>query len=242
MQHLVVTDYADINNILSFQVSVVDSMSHCLVTLKFPSKKKKKHLKVAFTGPSSELLDNDSSEIEKRYSSSESFAGSVDVEILYNGCLLDLVCKTCSLCVDEISQNNSLLHLKLLSGLVPHFTSTKLMKTLLEKTTSEQSSICSELDNDNYSELSEQFLRHTLFPWIKSSLENVLSGGDIGHVSGVFTDRRSVDYLIAIFCGIIRTLPFVKQVELVSQSLQVRLMHLLVKIKACFCKVNQLAL
>ena len=202
---------------------VVNSVSHCLVTLKFPSKKKKKQLKVAFIEPSSESFDNDSPETEKRCPSRESFTGSVDVKSLYNGCLLDLVCNTCSLCLDEISQNNSLLHLKLLSGLVPHFTSTKLIKTLLERTTSEHSSICSVLDNNNYCELSEQFLNHTLFPWIKSSLESVLSGGNIGHDIGVFADSKSVDYLIAIFCGIVRTLPFVKQVELVSQSLQVRL-------------------
>lgn len=221
---VVVLDYVDVNDVPSPQVSdeVVNSVSHCLVTLKFPSKKKKKQLKVAFTEPSSESFDSNLSETEKRYSWSESFT-AVDVESLYNGCLLDLVCNTCSLCLDEISQDNSLLHLKLLSGLVPHFTSTKLMKTLLEKTTSEQSSICSVLDNDNYSELSEQFLNHMLFPWIKSSLKNYLSGGNISHVSGVFTDRRSVDYLIAIFCGIVRTLPFVKQVQLVTQSLQVRL-------------------
>ena len=198
-------------------------MSHCLVTLKFPSKKKKKPHKVAFIEPSSELFNKDSSETEKRYTWSESFTGSVDVESLHNGCLLDLVCNACSLCLDEISQNDSLLHLKLLSALVPHFTSTKLMKTLLEKTASEHSSICSVLDNDNYSELSEQFLSYTLFPWIKSSLANLRSGGYINQVSGVFMDSKSVDYLIAIFCGIVRTLPFVKQVELVSQSLQVRL-------------------
>ena len=211
--------------IVSSQVSdeVVNSMSHCLVTLKFPSKKKKKLQKVSFMEPSSESFDKDSSEIEKRYTWSESFTGSVDVESLYNGSLLDLVCNACSLCLDEMSQNNSLLHLKLLSGLVPHFTSTKLMKTLLERTISEHSSICSVLDNDNYFELSEQFLIYTLLPWIKSSLVNLLSGGDMNQVSGVFTDRKSVDYLITIFCGIVRTLPFVKQVELVSQSLQVRL-------------------
>ena len=97
------------------------------------------------------------------------------------------------------------------------------MKTLLERTASEHSSICLVLDNDNYSELSEQFLSYTLFPWIKSSLANLRSGGHINQVSGIFTDSKSVDYLIAIFCGIVRTLPFVKQVELVSQSLQVRL-------------------
>ena len=98
------------------------------------------------------------------------------------------------------------------------------MKTLLEKTKSEQSSVCSEPDNDNYSELSEQFLTRTLFCWI----ENVPFGGDIGQVSGVFSDRRSLDYLISVFCGIVRTLPIVKQVDLVSQSLQVRLVYLLV--------------
>ena len=222
-----VLDYDDVddNGIPSPQVTdeVVNYVSHCLVTLKFPSKKKKKQLKVVFMEPSSESFDNDSSETEKRCSSRESFTGSVDVESLYNGCLLDLVCNTCSLCLDEISQNNSLLHLKLLSGLVPHFTSTKLIKTFLKRTTSEHSSICSVLDNNNYCELSEQFLNHTLFPWIKSSLESVLSGGNIGHDIGVFADSKSVDYLIAIFCGIVRTLPFVQQVERVSQSLQVRL-------------------
>ena len=132
-------------------------MSLCLVTLKLPSKKKKKLNKVAFMEPSSESFDKDSSEVEKRYTCSESFTGSVDVETLYNGCLLDLVCNACSLCLDEISQNNSLLHLKLLSALVPHFTATKLMKTVLERTISEHSSIHSVLDNDKYSELSEQF-------------------------------------------------------------------------------------
>lgn len=198
-------------------------MLHCLVTLKLPSKKKKKLHKVAFMEPPSESFDKDSSEVEKRYTCSESFTGSVDVETLYSGCLLDLVCNVCSLCLDEISQNNSLLHLKLLSALVPHFTSTKLMKTLLERTISEHSAINSVLDNDKYSELSEQFLNYTLFPWIKSSL----SGGDINQVCGVFTDSKSVDYLIAIFCGIVRTLPFVKQVKLVSQSLQVRLISLI---------------
>ena len=221
----VVIDYDDAYDIVSSQVSdeVVNSVSHCLVTLKFPSKKKKKQHKVTFREPSSEGFDKDSSESEKRYTWSESFTGSVDVESLYNACLLDLVCNACSLCLDEMSQNNSLLHLKLLSGLVPHFTSTKLMKTLLERTISEHSSICSVLYSDNYSELSEQFLNYTLFPWIKSSLEN-LPGGHINQVIGVFTDSKSVDYLITIFCGIVRTLPFVKQVELVSQSLQVRLM------------------
>ena len=223
---VVVVCYDDVNDVLSSQVSdeVVNSVSHCLVTLKLPSKNKKKQLKVAFMEPSSEPFDNDSSEIQKRCSSMESFAGTVDVENLYNGCILDLVCNACSLCLDEISQNNSLLHLKLLSRLVPHFTSTKLMKTLLEKTGSEQSSVCSEPDNDNYSELSEQFLTRTLFCWI----ENVSFGGDIGQVSGVFSDRRSLDYLISVFCGIVRTLPIVKQVDLVSQSLQVRLVYLLV--------------
>lgn len=229
---VVVTDYDDFYYIFFSQVSdeVVNSVSRCLVTLKFPSKKKKKQLKVAFTEPSSEPFGNVSAEIEKHYLSNESLTGSVDVESLYNGCLLDLVCHTCSLCLDEISQNNSLLHLKLLSCLVPHFTSTKLVKTLLDKT-SEQSSICSVLDCDNYSELSEQFLNHTLFPWIKLSLEHFLFVGKIDRVSGVFTDSKSVDYLIAVFCGIVRTLPFVKQVELVSQSLQVRFLHLLVDIK-----------
>ena len=222
----VVIDYDDACDIVSSQVNdeLVNSVSHCLVTLKFPSKKKKKQHKVAFMEPSSQSFDNDSSEIVKGCTWSESFTGSVDVQNFYSGCLLDLVCNACSLCLDEMSQNNSLLHLKLLSGLVPHFTSTKLMKTLLERTISEYSSIYSLLDNDNYSELSEQFLNYTLFPWIKSSHENLLSGGHINQVSGVFTDSKSVDYLIAIFCGIVRTLPFVKQVELVSQSLQVRLM------------------
>lgn len=204
---------------------LIYSVSHCLVTLKCPSKKKKKQHKVAFTELSpSEQFDNDSS--ESANPPSESLTSSVSVEGLYNGSLLDLVCHICSLCLDEISQNNSLLHLKLLSCLVPHFTSTKLMKTLLDKT-SEQSSICSVPDNNNYAMLSEQFLHHTIFPWIKSSLEHCLACGETGNVSGVFTDSRSVDYFIAIFCGIIRTLPFVKQVELVSESLQVRCLPLL---------------
>ncbi|KAJ7383932.1 listerin E3 ubiquitin protein ligase 1 [Desmophyllum pertusum] len=196
---------------------VVNSVSHCLVTLKCPSNKKKRQQKVAFTEMSSSAqFGNDSCESRKCHPSSESLtAGSV--ETLYNGCLLHLVCNICSLCLNEISQNNSLSHLKLLSCVVPHFTSTKLIKTLL-KNTSEQSS--TPAGSDSYSLLTGQFVNHTLFPWIKSCHEQSLSGHDIGNVSGVFTDNRSVDYIIAIFCGIIRTLPFVKQVELVSESLQ----------------------
>lgn len=220
-----------INFVLQIGDELINSVSHCLVTLKCPSKKKKKQHKVAFTELSpSKQFDDDSSESGKCLPLNESLMSSVNVEGLYNGSLLDLVCNICSLCLDEISQNNSLLHLKLLSCLVPHFTSTKLMKTLLDKT-SEQSSICSVLDNNNYSVLSERFLHHTLLPWIKSSLEHCLACGETGNVSGVFTDSRSVDYLIAIFCGIIRTLSFVKQVELVSESLKVRCLHLLVNIK-----------
>ena len=206
---------------------VINSVSHCLVTLKCPCNKKKKQHKVAFTELSpSEPHDNNSSESGKCNPLSEPLTGSVSVEELYNGYLMELVCNICSLCLDKISENNSLLHLKLLSCLVPHFTSAKLMKTLLNKTSQR-----AELDNNNYSVLSEQFVNHTLFPWIKLSFEHCLPCGETGHVSGVFTNSRSVDYLIAIFCGIITTLSLVKQVELVSESLQVRCLHLLVNIK-----------
>ena len=204
---------------------IVNSVPHCLVSLKSPSNKKKKRHKVAFTELSpSEQLDIHSCESGECQSLSESSTVPVDVEGLYNGYLLDLVCNICSQCLDEISENNSLLHLQLLSCLVPHFSSTKLMKTLLDKT-SEQSSICSMLDINDYPVLSEQFLHWTLFPWIKSFHERFVSNEETAHVSGVFTGSRTVDYLIVIFCGVIRTLPVVKQVELVSESLQVRYLH-----------------
>lgn len=201
--------------ILFLQVvdEIVNSVSHCLVTLKCPSKKKKKQHKVAFMELSS-AEPFESSESGKCLPLSDCLTASVDVERLYNGCLLDLVCNICTLCLDETTQNNSLVHLKLLSSLVPDFTSTKLIKTLLKNSIG-QPTICLAPENDNYPVLSEQFLRHSLFPWIKSSFPETEND------SCVFKDSRSVDYLIAILCGIITTLPLVKQVELVSESLQV---------------------
>ncbi|PFX16827.1 E3 ubiquitin-protein ligase listerin, partial [Stylophora pistillata] len=194
---------------------VVNSVCHCLVTLKFPTKKKKKKKqhRVAFMElSSSEQVD--SAETDQCSSIQSDFiATSVNVEKLYKGCLLDLVCNICTLCMDEIAQNNSTVHLKLLSSLIPHFTSTKLVKFLLENSQGQPTTLLT-FENDNYCILCENFLHHTLFPWIKSSLP----GNE--NDSSVFKDSRSVDYLISILCGIITALPLVKQVEFVSESLQ----------------------
>lgn len=203
-----------------------------MVTLKSPTTKEKKQHKVAFTESSSEQSDsissNDGSGLpsEKCHSLTNSSTTPTDVDKLYNGCLLELVCNVCTLCLDKVSQTNSVVHLNLLSCLVPHFTSTQLIKTLYNASECSSSSIS--LDEDNYCTLSEQFLNHILFPWIKLSCEQFLSIDQRGQdISGVFTDVRSVDYVIAIFCGIIRTLPVGKQEELVSKSLQVSLWYCL---------------
>lgn len=145
--------------------------------------------------------------------------GSEDVEKLYCGCLLDLVCHICTLCLDEISQKNSLKHLNLLSRLVPHFTSTRLMRTLTR--TGEHSSRLTSVDEDNYRSLSECFLNGTLFSWINVSCEPFLSDTNGDDASGGFKDNKSVDYVITIFCGIIKPLPLEKQEDLVSKYLQV---------------------
>ena len=145
--------------------------------------------------------------------------GSEDVEKLYCDCLLDLVCAICTLCLDEISQKNSLKHLNLISRLVPHFTSTRLMRTLTR--TGEHSSRLTSVDEDNYCSLSECFLNGTLFSWINVSCEPFLSDTNGDDASGGFKDNKSVDYVITIFCGIIKPLPLEKQEELVSKYLQV---------------------
>lgn len=196
-------------------------MSHCLVTLKSPTTKRKKQHKVAFTESSSEPFGSISSNHgsvlshEKCHSLTNSLSGPADVERLYNGHLLDLVCNVCTLCLEEISQKNSVVHINLLSCLIPDFTSTKLLKALNK--TGEHSSMS--LDDDDYSILCERFLQHTLFPWIKLSGKQFLSSEQ--SVGDVFTDSKSVDCFITIFCGIIRTLPVERQEELVSKSLQV---------------------
>ena len=198
-------------------------MSHCLVSLKNPTTKKKKQHKVAFTEYSSEPLSSFSCNYESVLPDEKCHSmnlSTVDVEKLYNGCLLDLVCSVCTLCLDEISQNNSLMHLNLLSRVVPHFTSMQLLRTLNKTGDHSSSSVSS--DGDSYCNLSEQFLNLTLFSWIKLSHEQFLSSEKSEQdVSGVFTDSKSVDYIIAIFCGIIRILPVEKQEELVSKSLRV---------------------
>lgn len=145
--------------------------------------------------------------------------GSEDVEKLYCGCLLDLVCHICTLWLDEISQKNSLKHLNLLSRLVPHFTSTRLMRTLTR--TGEHFSRLTSVDEDNYRSLSECFLNGTLFSWINVSCEPFLSDTNGDDASGGFKDNKSVDYVITIFCGIIKPLPLEKQEDLVSKYLQV---------------------
>lgn len=145
--------------------------------------------------------------------------GSVDVEKLYCGCLLDLVCDICTLCLNEISQKNSPKHLNLLSRLVPYFTSTRLVRTLTR--TGEHSSRLTSGYEDTYCILSERFLNGTLFSWLNVSCEPFLSDTNGGDASGGFNDNKSVDYVITIFCGIIKTLPIEKQEELVSKYLQV---------------------
>lgn len=213
---------------------VVNSVSHCLVMLKCPTKKKKKQHRVAFM----ELLSSeplDSSEADQCLPYSDSRVTLVNVERLYNGCLLDLVCNICTLCMNEITKNNSVVHLKLLSSLIPDFTSTKLVKSLLDSSNGPPTTLFTS-ENDDYSILCEEFLLHTLFPWIKSSLP----GNE--NVTCVFKDSRSVDYLINILCGIITALPIVKQVELVSESLQVSCLYnrccARVMVKLCPNKLN----
>ena len=213
---------------------VVNSVSHCLVMLKCPTKKKKKQHRVAFM----ELLSSeplDSSEADQCLPYSDSRVTLVNVERLYNGCLLDLVCNICTLCMNEITKNNSVVHLKLLSSLIPDFTSTKLVKSLLDSSNGPPTTLFAS-ENDDYSILCEEFLLHTLFPWIKSSLP----GNE--NVTCVFKDSRSVDYLINILCGIITALPNVKQVELVSESLQVSCLYnrccARVMVKLCPNKLN----
>ena len=182
---------------------------------------------------SSEPLD--SSEADQCLPYSDSRVTLVNVERLYSGCLLDLVCNICTLCMNEITKNNSVVHLKLLSSLIPDFTSTKLVKSLLDSSNGPPTTLFTS-ENDDYSILCEEFLLHTLFPWIKSSLP----GNE--NVTCVFMDSRSVDYLINILCGIITALPIVKQVELVSESLQVSCLYnrccARVMVKLCPNKLN----
>ena len=203
----------------------ISAVSHCLITLKSPTTRNKKQQKVAFMESLSEQFSTISTgsvlPSERCHSLINSSPTAADVEKLYNGCLLDLVCNVCTLCIDEITQENSLQHLNLLSLLIPHFTSTKLLKTLNQ--TSEESSISSSMDDNNYYTLSGQFLSRTLFPWMKLSSEQISSCDQKKHVSSVFTEGKSVEYVIAIFCGIIRTLTVDKQEGLVSRAFQVSL-------------------
>ena len=217
-------------NVFTFSLQVdteyISSVSHCLVTLKSPTTKNKNQHKVAFIESSPEHLNSIPSDTEsvlpreKCHSLTDTQTGPVDVENLYNGCLLDLVCNVCNLCLDEIIQKNSLMHLSLLSWLVPHFTSAQLIRTLNK--TSEHTSSSVSVDGNNYCELSEQFISHTLFPWMALSCGQLFHGDQSNRdVSGIFTDSKSVEYVITIFCGIVRTLPVEKQEELVSRALQV---------------------
>lgn len=217
-------------NVFGFSPQVdteyIASVSHCLITLKNPTTKNKKQHKVAFIESLPDHLNSIPSDTgsvlpsEKCYSVTDTQTEPVDVENLYNGCLLDLVCNVCNLCLDEIIQKNSLMHLSLLSWLVPHFTSEQLIRTLNK--TSERTSRSVSVDGNNYCELSEQFISQTLFPWMTLSCGQLFPGDQSNHdLSGAFTDSKSVEYVITIFCGIVRILPVEKQEELVSRALQV---------------------
>lgn len=202
------------------------AVSHCLITLKSPTTKNKKQQKVAFMESLSEQFSRSSFgsvlPSEKCHSLTSLSPRPDGVEKLYNGCLLDLVCNVCTLCIDEITQENSLMHLSLLSLLIPHFTSTKLLKTLIQ--ISEESSISLSMDDNSYYTLSGQFLSHTLFPWMNLSSEQFSSCDQSkDDASSVFRESKSAEYVIAIFCGIITTLPVEKQEGLVSRALQVSL-------------------
>ena len=93
------------------------------------------------------------------------------------------------------------------------------MRTLTR--TGEHSSRLTSVDEDNYRSLSECFLNGTLFSWINVSCEPFLSDTNGDDASGGFKDNKSVDYVITIFCGIIKPLPLEKQEDLVSKYLQV---------------------
>ena len=78
----------------------------------------------------------------------------IKVEDLYGGQLLDIACNICQLCLKEV-RDKSCVHLKLLSTLLPHFVSIKLLQVLLEK----------EIENTGtFDELCEEFLASVVTP------------------------------------------------------------------------------
>ena len=202
----------------------ISSVSLCLITLKNPTVKCKKLHKVAFAELSPK--HSDSSLLKtgngQHLSVTEASQEPDFVENLYNGRLLKLVCDICGLCLEEVTQANSFEHLIFLSKLVPQFASVQLVR-ILNNTSGNPSSLISD-DSNDYCTLSEQFVKHTLFCWMKLPCKTFASTSkdqSMADLKSVFSDSRSVEHVLNIFCGIIKPLPEDKQEDLVSQAVQV---------------------
>ena len=209
-------------------IQEVNAVSHCLISLMCPSRKRKQLHKVAFAAmpstpsnhdPSVNRLDTEREEGNSFVFIQHPAPSSINLETLYNGYLLDLVCRICIFCLEEIEQRNSLIHLKLVASLVPNFLSVKLLTTLL-KISNEHCKENYPLCENSYSLLMEQFVKDVVFPWMKACYgkdDECELGG-----TNVMFESRSVEYVIDMFCCIIKTLSEDKQLELISQSFQVR--------------------
>lgn len=202
----------------------ISSVSLCLITLKNPTVKSKKLHKVAFAELSPEHSDSSllNTGNGQHLSVTEASQQPGYVEKLYNGRLLKLLCDVCRLCLEEFTQANSFAHQILLSKLVPEFASVQLVR-ILNDTSGNPSSSFSD-DSSDYCALSEQFVKHTLFCWMKlpcKTFGSTSNGQSMTDLKSVFSDSRSVEHVLNIFCGIIKPLPVDKQEDLVSQAVQV---------------------
>ena len=192
----------------------MESICHCLVSLKSPSKKKTKP-KVAFAETPTSSSSRDQRTVRQpditQLPVNTLMSELIDVERLYDGRLIDLVCTICTSCLVEIRKEGCLLHMKLLACLVPTFVCSKLLNSLIK----EHSEHCNDSapTSSSYDELCCFLIFSVLLPWMNGFQEQAARGETY--------NRKFLEFIVDIVCGVARTLPEDRQTEVISSILKV---------------------
>ena len=145
---------------------------------------------------------------------------SIKVENFYNGHLLNLVCKICIVCLTEIVEHNSLLHVRLLSRLTEHFMCEQLIKALLvrqQATAPSQDQSCG--GNESYEDQCVSAVDYILLPLVTSSGNTALK------------NTNFLSCVTDIIYDVIGQMPKYIQTENLNKVLEVRMTSNL----SCLC-------
>ena len=129
----------------------------------------------------------------------------------YNGYLLNLVCNICTVCLAEVLEHGSVLHLQLLSKLTQPFMCDQLVQELLvkQKSLSPSKEECY-LGSESFEELCICFVDTILLPMLNSSVSIAWSNGEC------------ILYVTDIVYDVIGQMSLENQVRSLNKFLEVR--------------------